>query len=282
MLPLLPVSPILLPWRGHQIAHYCDGSGEPLLLLHSINAAASAYEMYEPFVRLRSDFETHALDLLGYGNSDRPARRYNAEDYISNLGTVLTHIGKPTTLVASSLGAAYAVAAADRWPELVRRLVLICPVGISQLADPPGAFGEAFYRVLRGPVGKPFFALLTTRIGTRFFLWQQGYARLSSVTDEVVDNYYRTSHQPGAPYAPYCFLSGLLNCQIGEAFRRLTQPILLVWGRKAMTTPVSKAGEFQARNSRARLAVMEGVSMLVQAEAPDEFTRLVRGFVAEG
>jgi pimeloyl-ACP methyl ester carboxylesterase len=98
----------------------------------------------------------------------------------------------------------------------------------------------------------------------------------------VVDNYYRTSHQPGAPYAPYCFLSGLLNCQIGEAFRRLTQPILLVWGRKAMTTPVSKAGEFQARNSRARLAVMEGVSMLVQAEAPDEFTRLVRGFVAEG
>jgi pimeloyl-ACP methyl ester carboxylesterase len=251
-----------------------------MLLIHSINAAASAFEMRAPFSELARDHTVYALDLLGYGESDRPARRYQASDYIALIGAALERIGAPTVLVASSLGAAYAIAAAAERPQLVRALVLICPTGISQLADPPSPAMRAFYRVLRGPVGQLLFRGLVSRGGTRYFLRQQAYASDASLDAETVDGFYRSSHRPGAIYAPICFLSGWLNCQIGAQFAQLTQPILIVWGRQATTTPVARADEFLARNHRAQLAVVEAASLLVQDEQPAEFSRLVRDFLA--
>jgi len=279
-LPLLPVSPERFEWRGHQIATYRAGVGRPTLLIHSINAAASAFEMRGPFTALQGDSEVHAIDLLGYGNSDRPARRYQAEDYIDQIGAQLARIGAPTALVASSLGAAYAVAAADRWPELVRSLVLVCPVGISQLAKPAGPVAWAIYRILRGPIGRQIFRWLTSDAGTRFFLGRQAYYNQASMTAETVAGFYESAQRPGAYYAPICFLTGLLNCDIAAAYVRLRQPILLVWGRQATTTPPGKAAEFLSANPRARLEVVEGASMLVQDERPAEFARLVRDFIA--
>ncbi|MEI6778181.1 MAG: alpha/beta hydrolase [Chloroflexales bacterium] len=280
-LPLLPVPPTYVEWRGYRLATYRAGVGRPTLLIHSINAAASAFEMRGPFAQLQSDSEVHAMDLLGYGNSDRPDRIYQAEDYIDQIGAQLTRIGAPTTLVASSLGAAYAVAAADRWPELVSSLVLACPVGISQLSKPAGPIAYVFYRLLHGSVGRLIFRLLTSDVGTRFFLSRQAYYERASVTSETVAGFAMSSQHPNAYYAPICFLTGILNCDIAAAYGRLRQPILVIWGRQATTTPVSKSAEFLSANPRARLEVIERASMLVQDERPVEFSRLVREFVAK-
>jgi pimeloyl-ACP methyl ester carboxylesterase len=280
-LPLLPVPPEHFEWRGHRVASYRAGAGRPTLLVHSINAAASAFEMRGPFAQLQGDSEVHAIDLLGYGNSDRPARRYHAEDYIDQIGAQLARIGAPTALVASSLGAAYAVAAADRWPDLVRAIVLACPVGISQLAKPAGPVAWAIYRALRGPAGRQIFRWLTSEAGTRYFLNRQAYHDPASVTPETLAGFYESAQRPGAYYAPICFLTGLLNCDIAAAFARLRQPILIVWGRQATTTPVSKAAEFLSANPRARLEVIDRAGMIVQDERPAEFARLVRDFIAQ-
>ncbi|MBX0329874.1 alpha/beta fold hydrolase [Oscillochloris sp. ZM17-4] len=279
-LPLLPASPERFAWRGHQIATYRAGAGRPILLVHSINAAASAFEMRGPFAALQGDGEVHAMDLLGYGNSDRPARRYAAEDYIDQIGAQLARIGAPTAVVASSLGAAYAVAAADRWPERVRSLVLACPVGISQLARPAGPVAWAIYRILRGPVGRQIFRWLTSESGTRYFLNRQAYHDPASVTPETLAGFYTSAQRPGGYYAPICFLTGLLNCDIAAAFARLRQPTLIIWGKQATTTPPQKAADFLNANPRARLKVIDGAGMLVQDERPAEFALLARDFIA--
>lgn len=275
----LPVAPTFLSWRGHRVAYYRDGAGDPILLVHSIHAAASAFEMRRPFLGLRDHYHVHALDLPGYGCSDRPARRYSAEDYIDVIGRVLDEIGKPTTIIASSLGAAYSVVAAARRPERVSALVLVCPTGIAQLARPAGPIARLIYRVLRGPVGQALFTALTSRAGTRYFLQQQGYARKESLTDETIAGFYDSSHMPGARFAPICFLTGMLNCDINTVFPDLRQPVLIVWGRAATTTPLRQADAFLARNSRAHLAVVEGASLLVQDECPDQFNTLTREFL---
>jgi pimeloyl-ACP methyl ester carboxylesterase len=278
-LHLLPVAPEFFHWRGHRIAWYRNGSGEPLLLVHSINAAASAFEMRKPFRDLADQYQTNAIDLLGYGESDRPARRYQASDYIDLLITALQRIGKPTTLLASSLGAAYAIAAAAACPELVRGLVLFCPTGIKQLADPPGAAGYAVYHLLRSPIGHGLFRALTSKASTRYFLQSQAYANPASIDAETLDGFYRSSHAPGAIYAPICFLSGLLNCRIDSDFTRLQQPILLIWGRRATTTPVEQADAFLARNAHAQLVVVDDASLMVQDEQPEVCQRSIRGFL---
>jgi pimeloyl-ACP methyl ester carboxylesterase len=276
----LPVAPTFVPWRGHQLARYRAGAGSPVLLVHSINAAASAFEMRGPFVGLQDSFAVQALDLLGYGLSDRPARRYSADDYVDQILTVLGITGGPSHLVASSLGAAYAIAAAARRPELVRSLTLVCPTGMRQLADPPGAAGETAYRVLRSPVGRGLYSALTSRAGVRLFLGGQAYHDRAAITPETLDSFYRACRAPGAYYAPICFLSNLLNCSVRDSFPRLRMPILLVWGRQATTTPLSQADAFLAANPRARLEVIDQASLLVQDERPAQFNAVVRGFLS--
>lgn len=280
VLPLLPVEPTFLQWRGHAVARYSAGGGRPVLLVHSINAAASAFEMRGPFRGLADRFAVHAIDLLGYGNSERPARSYVANDYISQIELALDVLSEPVSVVASSLGAAYAVAAAARRPERVRALVLVCPTGIQRLANPPGPGAWAAYRVLRGPVGRALFAGLTTRAGVRYFLQTQAYHHPAAITDEVLDGFYDTCRRPGAYYAPICFLSGLLNCPVREAFASLPMPILLVWGRQAATTPPGDADAFLAANPRAHLELIDGASLLVQDEHPERFNALVRNFLS--
>ncbi|NJN15115.1 MAG: alpha/beta fold hydrolase [Oscillochloris sp.] len=279
-LPLLPVPPTIWQWRGHNIATYRAGVGAPVVLIHSINAAASAFEMRGPFCGLQDRYAVHALDLLGYGNSDRPERRYSAEDYTALISDYLATLDAPATLIASSLGAAYAVAATDRCPDRVRGLVLAGPVGITQLAERPSPLAYAVYRILRGPVGRVVFRLLTTRAGTRYFLRTQAYYRASAIDQETHDGFYYTCQHPNAFYAPICFLTGLLNCDISAAFARLRVPILLIWGRQSQTTPASRAAEFQARNSQARLEIIDQAGLMVQDEQPAEFNRLVREFLA--
>lgn len=278
-LSLLPVAPDYFTWQGHRIATYSAGAGSPILLIHSINAAASAFEMRKPFADLSDSFRVHSLDLLGYGNSDRPARRYRATDYVQLIATQLARIGEPTTLIASSLGAAYAVAVADRWPQLVKSLILICPVGISQLAGTPGPVAYAFHNLLYGPAGRLIFRLLTSRAGTRYFLKQQAYHDPAQITPETLDGFYTASRRPGAHYAPICFLTGLLNCNIQAAFARLTQPTLLVWGAYGRTTPPQKAREFIAANTHVQSEVIDNCSMLLQDEQPAAFNQLARYFL---
>jgi len=64
-----------------RLAYYADSSsdGTPLLLLHSINAAPSAYEMKPLFEHYRGRRPVYVLELPGFGHSERRDRRYDAQ-----------------------------------------------------------------------------------------------------------------------------------------------------------------------------------------------------------
>lgn len=267
-------------WHGHRIAYYSSGSGRPLLLVHSINAAASALEMRAPFAGLRDEFQVFAIDLLGYGGSERPAKIYSAEEYAELLADFTRDVvGEGAAVIASSLGAAYTVRAAARYPGRFGRLVLVCPTGIKALARPAKP-GPA-YALLRGPIGSAIFAGLTSRASIAYFLRRQSYADPAKVDDALITGFYGAAHAPGAKYAPICFLTGLLNCDIRADFGKLRQQILLVWGKDSDITPPSQAKGFLKRNKRARLELFDRAKLSVQDEHPEAFNRLARAFLCE-
>src|SRR5690242_12695065 len=67
---------ILETQRAGRIGYYVAGSGNPLLLVHSVNAAASAYEVRPLFEHYRSERTVYALELPGFGHSQRGKRDY--------------------------------------------------------------------------------------------------------------------------------------------------------------------------------------------------------------
>ena len=268
-------------WRGHTIGYRVAGSGAPLVLVHSINAAASMFEMRRPFAALQATRRVYAFDLLGFGDSDRPAQVYDAALYQALITDFVAEVvGSAADVLASSLGAAYTAAAAAASPALFRRLVLVCPTGLRDLVMP--ATPGSAYAVLRGPVGEALFRALASRASIAWFLRGQTYADPACVDEATIDGFVRAARHPGARFAPICFLTGLLNCDLRQRFARIEAPILLIWGREAVNTPVERAAEFVALRPATSLVVIERAGMLVQDEQPAPLLAAVQPFFDAG
>lgn len=256
-----------------------QGQGtSPVVLLHGLYAGASGYEWRKNFDALSEHELVYAPDWLGFGLSDKPRIRYTAAQYIEQLNQFLREVVKePCTLIASSLASAYAVQAAADQPELVQKLVLICPTGFRHLAKAPDAKAETLYQLIHAPLlGTTLHNAVTSLASLRYYLMNQTYFDPSFVDDALLDHYSTAAHQYGAQNAPPSFYSGLLNHSIAEVFPTLTQKTLrIVWGREARLTPLSDAEAFLAANSRAELTVLDKSGILPHDEQAQAFNRLV-------
>ncbi|MCC5868070.1 MAG: alpha/beta fold hydrolase [Gammaproteobacteria bacterium] len=109
--------------RGDLHFRHC-GEGHPLILLHLL---AQASKMYEPILPLlaRQGFKAIAVDLMGYGRSDKRTGRWMVEDFAENVLDALNGIGAaPEYLVGGHFTAMIAAEMALRRPHSVRAMVL--------------------------------------------------------------------------------------------------------------------------------------------------------------
>jgi len=124
-------------WRGHRIAFTRHGEGKPVLLLHGIYPGASSFEWRHVVPALAERHRVIAVDLLGFGRSDRPAARYTPGLYQALLGDLVARIvGEPCAVVASGLTAAQLVALAGRDPRHIASIALVAPTGVAYMRDP--------------------------------------------------------------------------------------------------------------------------------------------------
>ncbi len=271
-------------WRGHDLAYTIAGEGEPLLLVHGVYAGASSFEFRKNVEELSRSFRVYALDLLGCGMSDRPRLRYGPEDVTAQIEDFAREeIGAPTHLVASSLTAALAMPALVRSPRLFKKLILICPTGYSSLERPSGVLGDAIQGLFLAPViGDSLYHAIVSRAGIKYFLGRMSYYDPRFVTEDLIESYYRTSHQPGARYFPAAFVSGKLNLGVADYWPRAPHRTMICWGREAKTTPVYEAEDFLNRNPRAEPRIFKDSALLPHDERAETFNKEVREFLAGG
>jgi pimeloyl-ACP methyl ester carboxylesterase len=253
-----------------------------LLLLHGIYAGASSFEFRKNFGELSRSFRVYALDLLGCGTSERPDRRYGPEDVTSQVEDfVREEIGGRTHVVASSLTAALVVPAAVRSPRLFRKLVLICPTGNGTLDRPSGRLGDVIYGLFRAPVlGNTLYHAIVSRRGLRYFLRGMTYNDPDLVTEELVEDYYSTTHQPGARYFVAAFVSGKLNLGVADLWPRVPHRTMICWGLEAETAPVDQAQRFLANNPRSEPRLFKDAALLPHDERAETFNEEVRKFLS--
>jgi pimeloyl-ACP methyl ester carboxylesterase len=207
------------------------------VLLHSVNAAPSVFEMKPLFEHYRAERRVFAPDLPGFGFSDRSDRPYSPALYAEAITSFLTDVVKePADVVAFSLSAEFAARACLQAPDRFTSLALLSPTGFSDRRLPSGGLGKALHRVFTLPgLGQGLYSLLTKRAGIRYFM-RQSY--VGEPPAELIDYAYATSHQPGAMHAPYRFLSGQLFTRnaVESLYAKLQLPVLVIYDRDANVT----------------------------------------------
>lgn len=229
-----------------KLSYYVDETvaGRPLVLLHSINAAASAYEMRPLFEYYRANRPVYALDLPGYGFSDRSRRGYTPALFQNAIIDFLASaVKEPADVIALSLSSEFAAAAAQVRPDLFHSLTLISPTGLDEekkkrASQQAGSSGSSnwLYPLFSFPLwARPFFDLIATRASIRYFL-AQSFA--GPMPDTMVDYAYRTSHQPGSENVPLHFLSGkLFTPDIRtRVYQQMSTPGLIIYDRDPFTS----------------------------------------------
>jgi pimeloyl-ACP methyl ester carboxylesterase len=271
----------LFRWKHGRIFYKelgLQNSGVPIVFVHGIGAGISSFMWRKNFDALSEKFRVYALDLLGFGFSDKPAAAHYSPDlYVELISDFIREVvGGPANLVASSLGAAYAVCVAEEHPELVNALILNSPAGYDTLNTRPGMSGAAFYGLLQSPVlGTSFYNVMASERSIRDYARRTLFYDYRRVTNRLVSNLYATSHQAGAQHAVAAFLSGYLNVDMRIAFSRLGQRVILVWGKQDTTTPITKATALLDLNPRAELEVFDFCRVMPEQEHPELFNALV-------
>jgi pimeloyl-ACP methyl ester carboxylesterase len=207
----------------------------PLLLVHSINAAASAAELAPLFEHYRQQRPVYVLELPGFGFSNRSARPYTPRLMTDALHAALAVMkseqgAAAADVLAVSLSSEFAARAKDEAPQTIRRLALVSPTGFSGRKLRYGPAG--------GTLGLPWLHRLLT-----MDCWRQGifdaltrpgviryFLKRTWGAEKIDETFWRycwlTSRQPGAANAALYFVSAFLfSSDINQLYERLDGPV---------------------------------------------------------
>ena len=251
----VPGTLLTIPSKTGGLRAYVTGHGRPLLLVHSVNAAASAAEVRPVFERMAPHRTVYAIDLPGYGASERTDRLYTARlmtDAILDLAAYIRtqHPGQAIDALAASLACEFLARAAAENPALFSTLSLVSPTGMSGLklrqASPGSTYGQNWLlALLTGPGwGRALFKGLTRPGVIRYFLNKTWGSR--AIDETMYDYAVWTTRQPGAEHAPLCFLSAqMFSADITTIYDQLRLPVWMSHGVR---------GDFVDYRGKARFA----------------------------
>jgi pimeloyl-ACP methyl ester carboxylesterase len=253
-----------------QIVYHESGSGPPPVFVHNIGFGASSYEWSKVYPEFAARHRVIALDLIGFGESARPAALFTVEDYARTFAEFLRSFAweQSAVLVASGWSAGLCVYLATQHPELVSRLILHMPNGTGDVGSHTLSF---FSRLLyRTPLLARFLYRnqLSTKSAIAQWLRRGVFLESAAVTDEMIDVIATCAQQPSAEHATLAWLSGVLAFDLEARLRTLIRPVALLWGAERSLEPRQRAFHLQRLLPAATLATIADAGIMAALEAP--------------
>jgi pimeloyl-ACP methyl ester carboxylesterase len=283
-----------IPWQflGHRVHALrqapADPAGPAILLVHGFGASTDHWRFNIP--ALARTHEVHAIDLLGFGRSAKPADvSYGGALWRDQLcAYVDERIGRPTVLVGNSLGGFAALAAGV---ALGRRgaagVALLNAAGpFSDEQEPPQGWGAIARRtigaaLLRSPVLQRLLFENLRRPATVRRTLNQVYIDRTNVDDELVEAILRPSRDPGA-FAVFRTVFDIPRGQpLDELFAELQVPLLLLWGiRDPWMNAVGRRASFQRHAPERTTEVVLDAGHCPHDEVPDQVNAALLDWLA--
>jgi pimeloyl-ACP methyl ester carboxylesterase len=260
--------------------HYVDmGSGEapPIVLVHGISG--NWQNWLEQIPRLATERRVVALDLPGFGSSERPAGEISMSGYGRTVDALCEELGLgEVVLVGHSMGGFVTAETAIQHPQRVERLVLVSAAGITTnnlRREPVMVWGRIAMMAGTRSAAERRMAILRPRL--RHMIFSMLVRHPSRISAEIL---WEISLGAGRPaFKPA--LEAILDYDFRDRLGDIAVPTLIVWGKNDMLVPVADAGEYERRITGARKVVMDETGHVLMIERPRTFNDLILEFADE-
>ena len=239
-------------------------AGTPLLLIHGLGGSIDSWqESLEAFAKTH---RVMAIDLPGFGHSDKPDRTYSIPFYRDFVARFIKERSFPISLLGSSLGGQIAAEVAIKYPQLVSKLALISPAGLPPFSFKGTSALRKYVRITKAGSAGEVRQVLESIDDT-------------PVSDNYAESVYERISMAGARNA---FLSALEQSarapRLGGRLKRIRCPIMVIWGQNDPMIPPKYAAPFVGLDN-CRLVLLEHCGHRPHAAAPEIFRALVLSFL---
>ena len=255
--------------------HYIQkGKGEDLLLIHSVGQ--SLYTFRELIDKLASRFRVTAIDLVGFGYSQKP---YYFNYSLNEMGDFIDHFMEAmgmdyAHLFGFSMGAGYVINFAKRYPDRAGKIVLLSPGGITP--EMPASIKLIPNRFLGGlAVNMLSYRSVKKMLGECYF-------DLTNHTDNLCDEYYKPIASQDAKRVIRSCVSYYYDDDVVHSLKNVVSDTLLLWGNEDKWHPTEMADLFRAVMPKVKYSLIRNAGHLAHEEKAEKVAQLIKQFIPCG
>ena len=275
-------------WRGWQTRYTYIRPSQPnqkktpLILLHGFGTSIGHWR--HNLTVLGEHHTVYALDLLGFGASQKAPVTYNIDLWVEQVYDFWrTFIRQPVVLVGNSIGSLICLAAAAIHPDMVQGMVMLSLPDMSLEEEAVPQFLQPVVAVIKSLVASPPILRTLFQVVRRPYVVRRwaaiAYAKPNAVTDELVEILVDPAQDKGAAQAFSAILRGMTRSQFGPSVKAVLQtleiPMLLIWGQQDRMVPPILALKFTQYNTKLQLLKLDNAGHCPHDECPEQVNQAI-------
>jgi len=258
---------------GKTIHYTVEGSGPALVLVHGFGGSTLAWGKLIDY--LTPQYTVHALDLPGFGLSDKPVDASYSMPAQADIVCAFINALKleQVALIGHSMGGVIVADAARKMPDRIKGLIMIEP---GFYYTPPAFLQKLFF-----PFDRAMAKMFYSRMGREKSLVASYYDK-SLVTPEMLDEMLIARNTPGAVAAMQAMSSEPEAYTTNEAIAAaVTGPSLMIWGERGEKTRIREIEDCQRMVKGSKLVMVENCGHYVQDENPEQAAQAILTFLKD-
>jgi len=255
--------------------HYIEyGKGPLLVLIHGWN---NDWSGFVPFMKELSGFRILAVDLPGYGESEELKGSYSVEKMADVIGELLIRINKKADVMCClSMGTVIGVGFANKYPELVKKLVLIGPPLIKYDWLPSKLYRHMIRFINLNSVSRSVGKRIMS--GYWYGHLTAKYMNMYKYNKELIDKFGLRGRQKIKKDALFQMGMAMYNFHMEKEMRKLSVETLIILGRFDKLIDLSEAVRIKSEKENVRLMWVEDAGHVVSLEKPGEVAATIKHF----
>ncbi len=234
---------------GKLIHYETFGRGSPIVFLHGW---IGSWRYWFPVMEdLAVEYRSYALDLWGFGDSDKADEQYDVGTYVDMMIAFMDELGiRNVPVVGHTLGGVIATELAMRHPDRVSKVM-----GVSLPLTADG-------------INRKLLSADSNDTLARLFLNRQGpYPEVEMSVPKIAKN------------AIALTIQSVARRDLRETLERMTVPLLTVYGEKDSIVDTRQAAELNGDHYAARAIILPDAHHFPMLDQGGTFARLLRDFM---